>query len=552
MSTVVLRPYVSPTLVLLAFDWAEGSKIKNFLGFAISRTPGYRGQSTSWLPNRIGFNGPSRDNKDFPSNECPIQKFYWWDARIDTDDRGKTYVYKVTPITGTPDDLFAEEDATATATIKIPFSEDGPIGTYFNRAVVSSQAFSKQFGRSLSGENLHKALTWLANGMETVIPAFVKSSPSYEGTIYHLNDTEWIIPAMEEYPGRNSSIVYNNNVRDGGVNDEAVERLGDKIEFRPRTRTAIMHNKFLVTLENGRPTRLVTGSANYTTGGIATQANVIHTFDSPELAKLYLERKRLLEDDPTKAATAEEASWSKKFEVGDATIRVFFPPEATRERVSIDTVVRAVQKAKSSVLFCLFKPTDKELMQAIFDAGDAGKMMLGLVNSIPRQEPDGSKKGQEVTIDIYHRSKKDKDVFSHGLLPKNNHPQGFWWETSDLPGMRAQFPVYIHHKFVVIDGHDENPTIFVGSDNMSNNAIHNNDENLLEITNCPRLGQIYVAEFMRLYEHYRARVAWTRWHHRPGSTFRLVPNSNWAKASYTRGTSQYKSRITMAKEIAVE
>src|SRR6266542_4799872 len=32
------------------------------------------------------------------------------------------------------------------------------------------------------------------------------------------------------------------------------------------------------------------------------------------------------------------------------------------------------------------------------------------------------------------------------------------------------------------------------------------DENLLEIKGSPRLAQIYLAEFLRLYEHYRARA----------------------------------------------
>jgi hypothetical protein len=32
------------------------------------------------------------------------------------------------------------------------------------------------------------------------------------------------------------------------------------------------------------------GSANFTTGALSTQANLLHTFRSPELAELYLHR----------------------------------------------------------------------------------------------------------------------------------------------------------------------------------------------------------------------------------------------------------------------
>jgi hypothetical protein len=97
----IAKSYVSPTLVLLAYDWAPGSGRNDFLGFAIQRTPGFDGAVSSWLPNRIGFNGPKPDQSDFPSNEAPIQKFYWWDARITTLDRGTSFSYKIVPVAGT-------------------------------------------------------------------------------------------------------------------------------------------------------------------------------------------------------------------------------------------------------------------------------------------------------------------------------------------------------------------------------------------------------------------------------------------------------------------
>ena len=90
MTKVVAKPYISPSLVLLAMDWPDGEARQDFLGFAIRRTPGFQDNKTgtladySWLPNRIGFNGPPAEGQpDFPSNKSPIQKFLWWDARLD-------------------------------------------------------------------------------------------------------------------------------------------------------------------------------------------------------------------------------------------------------------------------------------------------------------------------------------------------------------------------------------------------------------------------------------------------------------------------------------
>jgi glycogen operon protein len=51
---------------------------------------------------------------------------------------------------------------------------------------------------------------------------------------------------------------------------------------------------------------------------------------------------------------------------------------------------------------------------------------------------------------------------------------------------------------LVIDAETDSPTIFSGSANMSGHALYRNDENLLEITECPRLAAIYLAEFLVL------------------------------------------------------
>lgn len=57
----------------------------------------------------------------------------------------------------------------------------------------------------------------------------------------------------------------------------------------------------------------------------------------------------------------------------------------------------------------------------------------------------------------------------------------------------------------MVDAEGENPVVYTGSANMSKNSEHKNDENLLEIKDrC--VAAIYLAVFLRLYEHYRARA----------------------------------------------
>ena len=94
--------------------------------------------------------------------------------------------------------------------------------------------------------------------------------------------------------------------------------------------------------------------------------------------------------------------------------------------------------------------------------------------------------------------------------------------------------------------------IWVGSANLSGNSTWNNDENLLEITNCPRLAKAYVAEFMRLYNHYRARAIWNATHEKKGK--KAKPRSEadplvlkrtrdeWVKDAYKPGSKGYLAR----------
>src|SRR5262249_32617938 len=100
--------------------------------------------------------------------------------------------------------------------------------------------------------------------------------------------------------------------------------------------------------------------------------------------------------------------------------------------------------------------------------------------------------------------------------------------------------------FVVIDAEGKNPVVFTGSANYSGNSLNKNDENLLEITECPRLARIYFAEFLRLYEHYRARAAFDRRQEGGPSIFKLTPDSTWAHKYITQGPPDYNARVAMA------
>jgi PLD-like domain len=304
----------------------------------------------------------------------PFKKFYWWDARIDTKDRGKRISYRVVPVTGQPNALNLLDAEAGNIDVTIPEVEEKGITTHFNRAVVSSQAFAKRFP-TLETESQQKAArAWLANGMEQAIPQFLNraSGKDIEGAIYHLTDETWIIPALKHYGG-SISLAYNRTKSDS-TSDAAIQQLiatgRPQSTFAERTHASIMHDKFLLRVGAAdRAEAVLTGSANFTGEGLSAQANVVHAFESPELAALYLERKQRLDSDPKLGQTQLiQTGWSKKMEVGDAKVRVFFPPESKTTRQSLDAIVQAIRNAKHSVLLCAYDPTDAEMLHATFAA----------------------------------------------------------------------------------------------------------------------------------------------------------------------------------------
>lgn len=138
----------------------------------------------------------------------------------------------------------------------------------------------------------------------------------------------------------------------------------------------------------------------------------------------------------------------------------------------------------------------------------------------------------------------DAEYFSPATVPAGFEPELRLFPGESAPGYA---PVIIHHKFLVIDAEGANPVVYTGSANMSNNSEHFNDENLLEIRD-RRLAGTYLAEFLRLYEHYRARALAIR-EKNSGTHQRLMlaPNGSWAKKYFVADSPEAKARRVGAR-----
>ena len=390
------------------------------------------------------------------------------------------------------------------------------------------------------------------------------------------------MPALKAFKGK-LEIVYEDQAKKDTTDKAAIALLeSDRFKGYPRSKTHIMHDKFLVDLTGKR---VLAGSANFTPEGLTSQANLLHIFSSPELADLFLERATLMQDDPTIAESASDAGWSDAIPVGKARIRVFFSPEPQNHRVSIDTVIEAVKAARSSVVFCMFDPTDPDLIEALLATGDEGKLLYGLLNSIgdpnakkkdtaPDEPPVKPSASTEIKVELFNRSQHDRKALAYNYFRPGKTPAGFLPELSTVDfsskstlgtpkgnkGKRPPPAVHIHHKFIVIDAETHTPTIFTGSANLSRNSTNFNDENLLEITGSPELAQTYLAEFMRLYEHYRARAIWNmpqsgkagadKAGRQRQTAFTLkTKRDDWVRGAYEDGTPEAIARVNLARTL---
>jgi hypothetical protein len=283
---VSLRAYLSPTLVLLALDWDKGKTQKDFLGFAIKRKP--------------GFHSPDG------------QSFLWWDARIDAADRNGQFIYTAYPVCGTADDPKILETEAGICQVSLPDHIVNGVGTWFNRAVLSSQAFTRklaamklQKGAAPPPEKALVLREWLANDLEQVFGEILRGATRAVGATYHLTDALCAIPQLKAFAEAQGShalaLVYDSHKiaktkkqpERPSPNQAVVDDLGGIIDFSARDKTSIMHNKFIVSdgpHGSRSPERVLMGSANFTSGGLTSQANLLHVFDSPQLARHYSDR----------------------------------------------------------------------------------------------------------------------------------------------------------------------------------------------------------------------------------------------------------------------
>ena len=92
-----------------------------------------------------------------------------------------------------------------------------------------------------------------------------------------------------------------------------------------------------------------------------------------------------------------------------------------------------------------------------------------------------------------------ENTFAVGSLMKRNALEG-WIEEKRSPLTRNVH--YIHNKFMLIDPLSADPVVVDGSANFSAASTEDNDENMLVVRGDLRIADVFLTEFMRMYDHH--------------------------------------------------
>ena len=104
---------------------------------------------------------------------------------------------------------------------------------------------------------------------------------------------------------------------------------------------------------------------------------------------------------------------------------------------------------------------------------------------------------------------------------------------------------------MLVDPLSRDPLVITGSANFSNASTKKNDENMLIIRGDTRVADIYLGEFMRLFNHFYFRYHANRLRRRRlTSTQRrrafLIEDNTWTDRYYRRGSIKRKQRLLFA------
>jgi len=514
---------IAGTHVVLMAIKAAPSLFDDLRGFAISKST--NGAAPFWLKGIKYFDGTVQNptkGQEFPSNEQPVQSFFWSDYAATP---GTPYEFTVVPRLGTPGHL-TDGDA-LTLTITTEPEDDGRHGVWFNRGIVASHKMSQAFqNKQLTADMVNDVdgqgrlrnaeVAWLSRGLAEACLAYINGAKAGEGLRVCAYEFTWapILDALKRANNRGVDvrIIYH------GVpaNDTAVRDAQLPIGILSRrTKTPTPHNKYIVKLSGGKPRAVWTGSTNFTDTGLFGQTNVGHVVTDDAVAAVYLEYWNSLKDDPThKPALANSMRLTPNPPnvLPKNSVTEFYSPRIFDNM--LDWYGQRVTDAVSLAMMTIPFNVATQILAAL----DGAKRSLRLVvlENEPTPEVRAAEKRNKGMLAFSNGAILGKTVYHNpkgglSVAPVANSNLEQWFVDEELARPLNDGHVYfVHSKILLIDPLSDDPLICTGSANFSKNSLVSNDENMLLIRGSSRVADIYLTEIDRIFKHFYDRNAINR------------------------------------------
>lgn len=533
-------------VVLLGFN-LKRTACNGLMGFGVHRTD-HTENEAYWLEGLKTFEstdpGFAPGAARYPTNEHPVQGFTWSDF---TAKPGHRYTYRVVALKGTADALttFAKVDVDVTTEAE----EAGNHDVFFNRGAAASQEYTRRFGSKRPDETdpTDKRWEWLSRGAMEAVEQFVARATgsswglrvaAYEFRFDRL--AAWLKAAKGR--GVDVKVLYDGNknppdddgvifprdpnretVADGhivGLCDERVTR--DDVASPP-----ISHHKFIVLLRNGKPQAVLTGSTNFSLGGVFGQSNVVHVVEEEDVAQSYLDCWTAISTNPDHGDLRDQLSAINQIPADKPPLGTITIMSPQRTLAALEWYAKLARETEGG-LFMTFAFGINKLFLDAYENG-AASIRYALMDKLL---PPGTKKAARPAAEkamLKLRMMKENRFAVGNRLTTNRFDR---WVRETLTGLNSHVG-YIHTKFMLIDPLGDDPIVITGSANFSDASTTANDENMLVIRRNLRVADIYVGEYMRLWNHYAFRE-WAAAHadeETPRFKF-LDETSSWWKEYY--------------------
>jgi hypothetical protein len=505
----------------------------DLLGFAIKRTTFLTDGTVMemrWLKGQKRFKANEYDTGfEVHSFSAPFQRFRWSDYSVSPDS---DYLYEVFPVTGTPLNLLLLSPVTLP--IHTYDQKYLPMEIYINRGVTSALAYYERFKDLHPSEVANQAAYhWLSRGLKESLLSFLSEAEPgdlLKIAIYEFHDEE-IAAKLSELMKKGVMIQLLYHAGDGTKKTEktnlfVIKKYDLESCSTRRTNAKLAHNKFVILVKNNEPTKLWTGSANFSEAAFHFQTNFSVILDDPIVLLAYHQYFNLLIQDLARGRKNKEIefiqdqiqSMLENLSISTKVSKTLFSP--LRGDDILEAASTLIKSAESAVFLSTPFAMDRSLIDSL-NSNEERIIEYGLVNTTAKKKIEGQNRNNTrfytpTRLETYLGRRWDAKMFG-------SHK--------------------IHAKTLIIDPWGENPAILFGSANFSQASCRYNDENILLVKNNKEIVSVFTTEFIRMFDHYKSRYFINNFFSSENAEIRyLEDNGSWSDIYFKQTARSHKFR----------